>query len=272
MVIDVAQPENDVVASEPRASGLQDRMHWGPTERAGSGDEAVNVLVFTHDLGYGGAQLYLVELLERLMGLQRLTATVVAPSDGPLRERMESLGIQVHVTAGYPVSTVDLYEGKIAELLAWAGPQNFDIALVNTMMAFTGIDVADRLGIPSIFSIHESYELDDFWVTVPDGVDPYVRERGPWTPVARERPRVRGGGDASTVRRSWRDTTLPDVALRHRDRGDRSLQSRFRPRGGTWGHRSDRRDRRDPVSGHRRAQKGSSRAHESVFPRGGLTS
>ena len=182
VVIDVAQPANDVVASESRASELQHRMHWGPTERAGSGDEAVNALVFTHDLGYGGAQLYLVELLERLMGLQRLTVTVVAPSDGPLRGRMESLGIQVHVTAGYPVSTVDLYEGKIAELLAWAAPQNFDIALVNTMMAFTGIDVADRLGIPSIFSIHESYELDDFWVTYfPDGVDPYVRERGPWT-------------------------------------------------------------------------------------------
>ena len=95
---------------------------------------------------------------------------------------MESLGIQVHVTAGYPVSTVDLYEGKIAELLAWAAPQEFDIALVNTMMAFTGIDVAERLGIPSIFSIHESYELDDLWFTYfPEGVDPYVRERGRWT-------------------------------------------------------------------------------------------
>jgi glycosyltransferase involved in cell wall biosynthesis len=156
-------------------------MQWG-TELDGHSDDAVNVLVFTHDLGYGGAQLYLAELLERLMQLQRLTATVVAPSDGPLRERLESLGVRVHVTAGYPVSTVDLYEGKVAELVAWAGPQEFDIAFVNTMMAFTGIDVAERLGIPSVFSIHESYELDDFWVTYfPEGVDPYVRERGRWT-------------------------------------------------------------------------------------------
>lgn len=182
VVIDPAEPEDDIVASESRASQLQDRMDWGPTGRAGRADEAVNVLVFTHDLGYGGAQLYLVELLERLLALQRLSATVVAPSDGPLRTRMESLGVRVHVTAGYPVSTVDLYEGKIAELLAWAAPQEFDIALVNTMMAFTGIEVADRLGIPSIFSIHESYEFDDLWATYfPDGVDPYVRERARWT-------------------------------------------------------------------------------------------
>jgi len=182
VVLDVAQPEDNILASESRASELQGRMQWGSTARARRADETVNVLVFTHDLGYGGAQLYLVELLERLLALQRLTATVVAPSDGPLRTRMESLGIRVHVTAGYPVSTVDLYEGKIAELLAWAGPQEFDIALVNTMMAFAGIEVADRLGIPSIFSIHESYEFDDLWATYfPDGVDPYVRERGRWT-------------------------------------------------------------------------------------------
>jgi glycosyltransferase involved in cell wall biosynthesis len=182
VVIDVAQPEPGLVASEARASELQQRMQWASTEPDGRGDGAVNVLVFTHDLGYGGAQLYLIELLGRLMQLQRLTATVVAPSDGPLRERLESLGVRVHVTAGYPVSTVDLYEGKVAELLAWAAPQEFDIAFVNTMMAFTGIDVAERLGIPSVFSIHESYELDDLWVTYfPEGVDPYVRERGRWT-------------------------------------------------------------------------------------------
>jgi D-inositol-3-phosphate glycosyltransferase len=181
VVIHVAQPDSDIVASESRASELHQRMQWG-TERDGRSDDTVNVLVFTHDLGYGGAQLYLVELLERLMQLQRLTATVVAPSDGPLREQLESLGVRVHVTAGYPVSTVDLYEGKVAELLAWAAPQEFDIAFVNTMMAFTGIDVAERLGIPSVFSIHESYDLDDLWVTYfPEGVDPYVRERGRWT-------------------------------------------------------------------------------------------
>ena len=93
VVIDVAQPR------EPRrrrlgVSGLgaADRMHWRPARARGPARRGGQALVFTHDLGYGGAQLYLVELLERLMGLQRLTATVVAPSDGPLRERMESLG------------------------------------------------------------------------------------------------------------------------------------------------------------------------------------
>jgi D-inositol-3-phosphate glycosyltransferase len=182
VVIQAAQPQDAIAASESRASVLHQRSQWSPTERDGRGDEAVNVLVFTHDLGYGGAQLYLLELLERLMQLQQLTVTVVTPSDGPLRARLESRGIRVHVTSGYPVSTVDLYEGKIAELLAWAAPQDFDIAFVNTMMAFTGIDVAERLGIPSVFSIHESYELDDLWITYfPDGVDPYVRERGRWT-------------------------------------------------------------------------------------------
>jgi len=179
VAVDVLPGGVDGGVAEARASELRRRAPWRPEDRGDRGGDPIRLLVFTHDLGYGGAQLYLLELLERLCGLLDLVVTVVAPDDGPLRERLEALGMAVHVTSGYPSQTVDLYEGKMAELLAWASPQRFDVAFVNTMIAFAGVDLAERLGVPSVFSIHESYDPEEFLSAhLPDGGSPYARERG----------------------------------------------------------------------------------------------
>ncbi len=179
VTLELLESTPDDRAPDVRAAELRDRAparRREPRPRAG---DAMKLLVFTHDLGYGGAQLYLVELLERLGRRMELEVTVVAPGDGPLRDRLEADGVRVHVTAGYPTASVDLYEGKVVELLAWAGAQEFDVAFVNTMIAFTGVDVAGRLGIPTVFSIHESYDPEEFlFAHLPDGGNRYVRERG----------------------------------------------------------------------------------------------
>src|SRR5439155_27229529 len=53
----------------------------------------VRLLVFTHDLGLGGAQLYLFELLRQLAKGSDFSAVVVSHTDGALREPTEALGI-----------------------------------------------------------------------------------------------------------------------------------------------------------------------------------
>src|SRR5262249_41388358 len=107
------------------------------------------------------------------------TGTVVAPDDGPLRSLIEDLGVPVHMTHGYPYQSVEMFEGKVEELLAWAGLQGFNVALVNTVVSLPGPEVAIRLGIPFVWAIHESWKPHVLWSVVhpPPGAHPQVRRR-----------------------------------------------------------------------------------------------
>jgi D-inositol-3-phosphate glycosyltransferase len=140
---------------------------------------SIRLLAFTHALGYGGAPLYLYELLLRLARDSGFECRVVALQDGPLRERFEEAGIPVHVTDAFPTASVESYEGRMAELTAWAVPQGFDAALVNTIGGFPGVDLAGRLGIPAVWAIHESFPLKAYWFAAyPRGsLHPYARAR-----------------------------------------------------------------------------------------------
>jgi D-inositol-3-phosphate glycosyltransferase len=164
---------DDQGAAQPRE---RMRLPRGPSAAARRGDPAV--LVFTHSLRPGGAELWLSEVLERF-AMTRTALAVVSPSDGPLRVRLEALGIPVRVAGDHPLDSVDGYEGRLAELAAWAAPKAFDVALVNTIVAFPGVDLAALLGIPSIFAVHESIDLEAYWLSsfVPGPSHPHVRER-----------------------------------------------------------------------------------------------
>jgi D-inositol-3-phosphate glycosyltransferase len=128
-----------------------------------TGDE-LNVLVFTHSLTYGGAQLYLVELLQRL-DKNGIRLTVVSPADGPLRERLERIGAAIHLAPAPSPWHHRVYDARIAELTSWAAPQAFDLVIANTLVVFHGLEVAARLGLPSIFAVHESLEPAAYWAT-----------------------------------------------------------------------------------------------------------
>jgi glycosyltransferase involved in cell wall biosynthesis len=71
----------------------------------------------------------------------------------------ERLDLDVHVRQ--PVvddSGVD-YEQSIGELCEWLATRRYDVALVNTVVAFPAADACLRLGIPTAWAIHESYPL-----------------------------------------------------------------------------------------------------------------
>lgn len=144
-----------------------------------NGEYHVRLAAFGHGLGYGGAQLYLFELLRRLAAEPWFTCTVVSPSDGPLRKDYEALGIAVHVTDFPRVTEVDLYEGNQIEFAAWLRNEGCNVVLGNTLLAFPWMDLAARIGIPSIWAIHESYDLSIFWaIHLPHvEIHPHVGER-----------------------------------------------------------------------------------------------
>jgi len=137
----------------------------------------VRLLVVTHQLGLGGGQLYLTELLRRLLVELDISCLVVSPHDGPLRAELEDLGATVHLCGDYPVASPGRYEAALLELAALARDHGCNVGLVNTMGAFIGADLARRLSIPAVWAIHESYPLDEYWLAAygPDGIDPYVK-------------------------------------------------------------------------------------------------
>lgn len=174
---DPLRPDSDALE---RAEQLQRRVRPNALRGQKSSTSEVRLVAFTHDLGYGGAQLYLFELLRRLSGEPWFSCTVVSPAEGPLAAELEALGFGVHVTSEYPVESIASYEGKQLELAAWVGQQGFNVALANTLLSFPAVDLAGRLGIPSVWSIHESYESSAFWhfaYFTPTSIHPLVHHR-----------------------------------------------------------------------------------------------
>jgi glycosyltransferase involved in cell wall biosynthesis len=136
------------------------------------------VLVFTHELSLGGAQLWLWDLVRQIHGRPGLGCTVVAKRDGLLRRRLESIGIEVQLTEPARVDSPDAYEGRVRELAMLACASGCRAALVNTLPMYPAADAAQRAGLPTIWAIHESYPLSAFLSTwYPDGVHPHVRQR-----------------------------------------------------------------------------------------------
>jgi glycosyltransferase involved in cell wall biosynthesis len=123
------------------------------------------LLVVTHDLGLGGGQLYLHELMLRMLDLREegedLRMVVVSQGDGPLRHELEALGIDVHVVFPFPTEPIG-YETLMGRLAYLARDMETTAVLVNTAGASIGADLAARLDVPALWAIHESYAPDHF--------------------------------------------------------------------------------------------------------------
>lgn len=162
-----------------RAAILRERTCRIAGARERTPGDGRRILAFVHDLELGGAQLFLYETLRRLIRVTKWSCTLVSPVDGPLRERLEEMGVPVHITPGYGLEGLETYEGKMAELAGWATAQDFDLVLANTVMGTPGVDLAARLGLPSVIAVHESVEFPRWSAANHRWHEPdrYVRER-----------------------------------------------------------------------------------------------
>jgi D-inositol-3-phosphate glycosyltransferase len=134
------------------------------------------VLAFTNVLTLGGASIYFLELLLEARRRGRLAPVVVTAIDGPLRGELEAAGIPVHVLSSIPLYEPAAYDDRLEELAAWAAGKGFETVFVNTATGLTlpGADLAERLGIPAVWAIHESFHPAVLW----SGVSPALRVRG----------------------------------------------------------------------------------------------
>jgi D-inositol-3-phosphate glycosyltransferase len=143
-----------------------------PTPRpAGGGPE---VVVFTHQLNLGGAQLYLLDLIGELVRTEAARVTVLSALDGSVRHDLEELDVPVHVF-GFLHEGLSSYLGRIEEMMSWAQGRDFDVALLNTatVMTVPGAEFARLSGIPYIWAIHESFHPTVLWSVLP----PQLRQR-----------------------------------------------------------------------------------------------
>lgn len=162
-------------AKAPEPTSLP-RLVFPRPRREGRG---LRTMVVTHQLNLGGAQLYLMDLLNGLLSCNAIEPTVVSAMDGSLREGLEAMGIPVHITSMFPTDDIVSHLGRVEELAAWAAPHEFELALVNTAttLSFPGAEVAASLGIPALWAIHESFPPAVIW----SDLDPEVRDRAEGT-------------------------------------------------------------------------------------------
>lgn len=135
------------------------------------------VLVVTHDLRLGGGQLWLWDLVRQLHSQRDLPCQLVAPGDGPMRGRLEDIGVPVHVTHALVPDSADAYEGRVAELALFAGATGCDVVLANTLNVFPAVDAAQRLDLPVVWAIHESFPPRQYVASLYPNVHPYVPAR-----------------------------------------------------------------------------------------------
>lgn len=118
--------------------------------------DGLNLLVVTHDLDIGGAQLWLQQILLRLLSDWDVACTVICPQDGALRSELETAGARVHICGQFP-GTFAAYESMVREIIDRAVHDSTSIVFANTADAFIGVDVALRCGLPSVHAIHEHF-------------------------------------------------------------------------------------------------------------------
>lgn len=173
----VVGPGRDAVSISAHVETLRTRVADACATPSTVAAPPVRLLVVTHQLGLGGGQLYLTELLRRLLVELDISCLVISPHDGPLRAELEDLGATVHLCGDYPVASPGRYEAALLELATLARDHGCNVAVVNTMGAFIGADLARRLGIPAAWAIHESYPLGEYWLAAYglDGIHPYVK-------------------------------------------------------------------------------------------------
>ena len=125
------------------------------SRRARTSDRPLRLAVFMHNLHRGGSQLIVLERLRELIVSGAASAVVVSPSDGALREPFEAMGVECHLTDPLTIADEVQYESRLAELALWVRAQACDLVLANTLSASAAVDLAGRLGLPSVWLVYE---------------------------------------------------------------------------------------------------------------------
>ncbi len=161
-------PAAELAIYRGRHGHRRDPLHNPRLERGGglelaptimpvaAGGEPIRLLAVTHNLNWEGAPLMQRELLEGLVARGVVDPVVLAAEDGPLREEYERAGIPVVVDAEPERALGDL-----------ASALDLELVHANTIPMHAVIAAAAELGLPSVWSIHESEPIRHFVARLP---------------------------------------------------------------------------------------------------------
>jgi glycosyltransferase involved in cell wall biosynthesis len=121
--------------------------------------QPLKTVMVTHNLNYEGAPQIQMDLAIRFKKMGIIQPVIVSPSDGPLRNLYENNRIPVEIIG--PVFGPAIKNDYAVWLEGIAS--NFekfrpDIIHANTILNFWAVEAANKLNVPSIWSIHESEE------------------------------------------------------------------------------------------------------------------
>jgi glycosyltransferase involved in cell wall biosynthesis len=176
--IEIAAPP-PIALPAGKVAELARNLERDPQRTPDSSMAPVRLLVVTHQLDLGGGQLYLYEMLRHVLAAFDVSCLVVSTTDGVLRSKLEDLGAFVHVCGRPSTDEPEHYERLLTELAELVDAHDCNVAIVNTMSCAFGADLATRLGIPTVWAVHESYTLGEFFLAAygENGLHPYMRER-----------------------------------------------------------------------------------------------
>jgi glycosyltransferase involved in cell wall biosynthesis len=120
----------------------------------------IKVAVFTHELSYGGGQLYLQELLRQLAHRADLEGIVRCPSDGPLCDELARLGYHIEICRAPSLLNAADHDRETDAVRRWLSERDIDCVIANTLGGYYAINAAADAGIPNVWAIHESFPLE----------------------------------------------------------------------------------------------------------------
>lgn len=132
------------------------------------------VLACTHNLNHEGAPRFLTQMLCALHERGDIRAVVWSPTEGPLRQELEQADIPIEI-GELPLihGTETPYFGWQAHVQAICEKYGVDVIHANTLQVFYAVDFANRLNIPSLWTVHES----EPWQTYFDFAAPDIAKR-----------------------------------------------------------------------------------------------
>lgn len=143
----------------------------------GSASRPIPLLAVTHNLNWEGAPRFEFELIRRLHASGAIRAEVISPFEGPLQEAYEREGIPIRVVheVGFltgPKCTRKLYRDATARLARHILDGGFEVVHANTLQTFWAVEAANRAGVPSVWSVHESEPWRVCYRDIPRGIIP----------------------------------------------------------------------------------------------------
>ncbi|MGO8864815.1 MAG: glycosyltransferase family 4 protein [Acidimicrobiales bacterium] len=157
-----------VAVTATRGSGVRVRSGTG---RGGT----IRVLWSARGLDQGGSELRMVEVVEDLARVGGFHSTVMSAEEGPLRTALESAGATVSIVPRVPFHDIRSYEQWLSQVDEWMDGR-FDMVIGATVSSFPVVDLAARVGLPSVLQIGEAEPLGTVASWLFGRLDPEVEQ------------------------------------------------------------------------------------------------